>query len=97
MTTDEMAVYIGERLDLLREWDTCFTEWLSSLYGIHAVKQAMIKKGFGVTIKNNPLIDGWYVDFHYNGRHEGYGDTEAEAVLNAAYTALKAEEDKANG
>jgi hypothetical protein len=114
MTTDEMAVYIGERLfDLERQPYSEFynadclhisfqiDEWhdyIKSPNANNAIKQAMIKRGFGWEggYDHEEYDYAFYKEDHYNDRIYICEPTESSALLTSVYVALKAEEDKAN-
>ncbi len=74
-----------------------FTRWISSPDGIHAVKAAMIERGFIITITLDPTdivskAKCWI--WSNNELYMSYKDDEAEAVLAATYKALRAEDDQ---
>lgn len=107
-TAEERAIYIGERLgiergvmdnDVIDSTRSClnmwFAKWLSSPDGTEEVERAMIERGYHVIVT---YCNGeWMCDFSLNsgcGNVMTVGSTKSEAILSAAYKALKAEEGK---
>lgn len=74
-----------------------FTQWLSSPEGLNAVERAMISRDYYFCLFTdlNDLAIEYYACFHkaLHQKENGYrNDTKAEAILTAAYMALKAED-----
>ncbi len=104
-TPEERALFIGERLEITAPFmldglSKKFTVWLSMPDGLNVVEEKMIERGFDIVVGYLKLDkEPWqcciYREF-YRDHDEESSSIKSEAILNAAYAALKREENANN-